>query len=165
MMDRSVNRDRSYPMVNAPFLLEVKESQSSLMDHLRLLHSHCSLGFSDPNCLFTSERSIGLTLQELRDSMATAFELEETYGYVKHSKFFWAELHQLSARALAEHQRLYLELVEFSERVDDLDYRGWLEQEKKGILKEFQRFLERIFEHEKLEMELIRLASSAVLAD
>lgn len=139
-------------MVNAAFLQEVKDSNlqfwQNVHDFKRLLNS--------PAGPIEHSTKLVKLLDELRDSMALEFSLEETYGYIDGSY----SAHSVSAAkaglAKQQHRELYLRLHEISESAEEAQYRGTIAEDFSSLVALCKEFLVALEAHEKHESELIR---------
>lgn len=142
-------------VVNAPFLQELKEGNVELYSNIHRLRQLRDETLNVETVL----AEIGPRLQSLRDQLSRQFDLEETYGYVMQPPNIGSQVQLKTAQALQGHRWLYLALVELSEQVDDLEYRGTLRPNLPQILSELQAFLNSFGAHEALELDLIRSPS------
>ncbi|MFO0921332.1 MAG: hypothetical protein U0905_02455 [Pirellulales bacterium] len=151
-------RHLRFPILNAAFLQEVKESHTELWEGVALLERFCSEAYDPLSNDDLTLVSLGRLLQVMRDKLAVQFDLEETFGYLSDSKLVNEELHQQVSQALHGHRWLYLSLVELSEQVDDFEYRGTLRANLHDVVQEVRSFLSNLKAHEDLEAKLIRQA-------
>ena len=142
----------STTMVNAAFLQEVKDSNLQFWANLEELKK-----------LLTSEgepreRSILLVriLNELRDSVALEFSLEETYGYIQGSRLVNYVTAARATQAQRQHGELYLQLHELLERAEEAQYRGTISRDFAEFTLAAAEFLDALQAHEQLESDLIR---------
>lgn len=139
-------------MVNAAFLQEVKDSNvqfwSNLDDLKKLLADQ-----GQPR-----EQSILMVriLNELRDSIALEFSLEETYGYILGSQNLNYVTAARATQARRQHGELYLQLHEILERAEEAQYRGTISRDYISFAGACEEFLDAMQTHEQLESELIR---------
>lgn len=139
-------------IVNAAFLQEVKDSNLPLWSVLRGLRE-MRLGETDAAEL---SRQLVNNLEELRDSIALEFSLEETYGFIDGAVgSAGLGIHDASV-AKVQHRELYLQLHELCEKVEEAQYRGTIGRDLKTYLEEFANFDVAFQAHEEFESELIR---------
>ncbi len=68
-----------YPLINSPFLREVKEDNQQLWHAVSRLRAIADIDLeSEALC-----RELSMRLQWLREHLAIQFEIEETYGYLR----------------------------------------------------------------------------------
>lgn len=139
-------------MVNAAFLQEVKDSNTQFWTNLDEL-KHLLATEGEPR-----EQSAQLVriLNELRDSIALEFSLEETYGYIQGSRLANYVTAARATQARRQHGELYLQLHEILERAEEAQYRGTISREYGEIAAACGDFLDAMAAHEELESDLIR---------
>jgi hypothetical protein len=139
-------------MVNAAFLQEVKDSHLQFWSDLDDL-KHLLASDSEPR-----EQSIQLVriLNDLRDSIALEFSLEDTYGYIQGSRFANYVAAARATQARRQHGELYLQLHEILERAEEAQYRGTISRDYAEFVTACEEFLDAMQAHEELESDLIR---------
>ncbi len=139
-------------MVNAAFLQEVKDSNVQFWSNLDDL-KHLLASEGQPR-----EQSVLLVriLNELRDSIALEFSLEDTYGYIEGSRLVNYVNAARATQARRQHGELYLQLHEILERAEEAQYRGTISRDFAEFITACEEFLDSMQAHEQLESDLIR---------
>ncbi len=140
-----------YPLINSPFLREVKEDNQQLWHAVARLRAIADIDLeSEALC-----RELSMRLQWLREHLAIQFEIEETYGYLSKGTYVNDRYHEQVEKARQGHRWLILALMELSEVVGDLEYKGTLRANLESVVADLKCFLSNLEAHEKLEGSLM----------
>lgn len=144
--------------LNPAFLEEIKDSNTTLWSRWAALREACHDNEDSRSMLC----QIVQLLNELRDSLALQFSLEEAYGYVElpGQKVDAGSLH--IDRIRGQHCSLYLQLNELTEIAEDLQYRGAQTETLLRLITQIQQFDLEWQDHERTERNLIALARRGI---
>ena len=137
--------------VNAAFLQEIKEVNEDLWHLLAEVRRYCQRGVtSHAGCCQLLE-----ALGALRDQMALHFALEEAYGYFDEPVYVAPRLSEQAAELRNEHRALYLDISNFVEDAERLNYRKRLPAAMPQLALRYEAFQAQFEEHEAREHDLI----------
>ncbi len=145
---------KSSGMVNAAFLLEVKESNPTVWENLHALRAIAGEQVSELAGVSTND--FVRQLDELLDGIATEFSLEESLGFIGGIAVCEASRESDLARSASLHREIYVRLQEVCERAEELQYRGTIIRDLAGLQADFLEFDQQLRKHEEFEAELIR---------
>ncbi len=137
--------------VNPAFLEEIKDSNASLWNQLANLRLLCDSHDEKSTIL----NQLVLLLNDVRDSLALQFALEESYGYME------VPLHLASGESAtveqirSQHCVLYLTANELTEQAEELQYRGWVAERVDRLLLQVKQFDMQLQDHEHKERQLL----------
>ena len=140
--------------VNAAFLQEIKDSHPDLAHAIHAVRSTCH---SEDVPAQIARRLVRL-LDELRDSLAFQFALEESYGYIECTQPVSETLSEIAEKGRRQHCALYLEISGLCEQAEELQSRGFACDHVRQLIHDTEQFDARLIEHERLEAELIERA-------
>ena len=137
--------------VNAAFLQEIKEVNHDLWRLLADVRRMCDT----PATIDSAPRRFFGLVEELRDQLALHFALEEAYGYFDDPIDVAPRLCRQANELRAEHDELYLMIVDLSETSEVLTQPDRVIGTVLTAVAQFQAFDQRFHRHEALENELI----------
>ena len=140
--------------VNAAFLQEIKDSNPDLAHAIHAVRAACH---SDQTAAETARQLVRL-LDDLRDSLAFQFALEETYGYIEGTRSSSETMSEMAERARNQHCGLYLEISSLCEQAEELQYRGFACDHVRDLIQATEQFDAQLVQHERLEADLIERA-------
>lgn len=153
----ATNTPTATTIVNAAFLQDVKDANPRLWELLREMRE---LAMGEQERAVLAHRFVE-GVDELRESLALQFSLEETYGFIDGSTLAPRSGSARAGLAKAQHRELYLQIHELDEQVEEAEYRGTICRDLPGLMDSFQDFDQALSAHEALESELIRRALGA----
>ncbi len=139
-------------VVNSAFLQEIKDGNPELWQAVHELRQLCE---ATEDAGWIAKRLVRL-LDEMRDSLAMQFALEESFGYIETKSLGPEPLAgKLAAQAKSQHCSLYLQLSDLAELAEEMQYRGVARERLPLLLAAARSFDEKLREHELLENDLI----------
>lgn len=138
--------------VNAAFLQEVKEANSSVWDLLFALRQVAQKSTPTPPEIHQWVQN----LTEFRRQLSTEFALEETYGYLSSIQPRCTVDVVDPGEVVRQHKDLYVQLLELCEEVEQSQYVGTVIRDFRNHTAMFQEFDASLSQHERIEAEMIR---------
>lgn len=151
----SSSLSQSSGIVNAAFLMEVKEANAAVWSCLRRVRELAAMPeHVDPDRL---AHEFVQGADELLDQLAREFQLEETLGFVAPSSDSSLSTEQTDLeKSSQQHREIYLCLQEMCERAEESEYRGTICRDLDRFREDFSKVDQLLREHESYEAELIR---------
>jgi hypothetical protein len=143
-------------LLNAAFLLEIKEDNARLLKLRNLLENV----LADARFRRRQGRRFIRLLDELRDQLAMHFALEEAYGYLDHAVVEDPNLSNRAADLRSQHRGFYCYLSEIVQHCQDAIrcHGASCFAVPPETAKRFQEFNNQLQEHEEQEKALIHEA-------
>jgi len=137
--------------VNPAFLDEIKDSNASLWNQLASLR----LLYDSRDEKSTILNQLVLLLNDIRDSLALQFALEESYGYTEVPVHLASSEATTAEQVRSQHCVLYLTANELAEQAEELQYRGWVAVKVDELLMQARQFDLHLQDHERAERQLL----------
>jgi len=138
--------------INAAFLEEIKDSNVALWNQVAAVRDLCQ---SHEIRSILLNRLVNL-LNELRDSLALQFALEESYGYVEIASPPKPPLCLQAEDVRSQHCVLYLTVSELAEQAEELQYRGWEMEHVDALVGRVKLFELQLALHESQERQMLK---------
>jgi len=146
---------QSSGIVNAAFLIEVKEANADVWNCLRRVRDLAAMPESVDREALAHEFVQGA--DELLVQLAKEFQLEETLGFIAPSSGATQPGDQTDlGKSSQQHREIYLCLQEMCERAEESEYRGTICRDLNQFREDFGKVDQLLREHERYEAELIR---------
>jgi hypothetical protein len=142
--------------VNPAFLEEIKDSNTSLWEQIAKLRGVCESRDVRSAVL----HRLVILLNEVRDSLALQFALEESYGYMEVPMTMANPLSHTIEQVKAQHCALYLAVSELAEQAEELQYRGWVAERVDQLVHQVKQFDLQLQDHERSERDLVSASRS-----